>query len=59
MDQKQIMEKYEGYTKALTDKKLNEKDAALLVVADVISNLSLHIKRQTWKELADELSKMK
>lgn len=62
MDQQQIIKKYNGYYDAI--KADNEKrpvvsysdSAALLTLAEVMSNLTIGIKKQAWKELADEIS---
>jgi hypothetical protein len=61
MDQQQIIKKYVGYYDAV---KADEKrpvvsyadTAALLTLAEVMSNLTIGIKKQAWKDLADEVS---
>ena len=61
MDQQQIIKKYNGYydaVKADSEKRpvVSYSDsAALLTLAEVMSNLTIGIKKQAWKELPDEI----
>lgn len=61
MDQQQVIKKYNAYYDAVKKDEVRPvvsyaDTAALLTLTEVISNLTIGIKKQSWKELADEIS---
>lgn len=52
MNQKQIMDKFNSYKKLID----NDTVASTLLLVEVLTNLNIGIKKQAWKDLADEIS---
>ena len=53
MNQKQIIDKFNSYKSAVGN---DSEPAAILLLVEVLTNLNIGIKKQAWKDLADEIS---